>query len=375
LEGSLAVIGFWLFMIALVMKKPLMTFIEKSKDVGTSNAQILQRLQQLEILSQTMSKDLSEIRQLLQAQTTDGELLKLKEGMQDESEKLLIGVAGEDESESASDSESDSTSESESEAGSEVASEDLGSFVDKNTIRIERTLPGSIEAVWNYFADPNHLSPWLATTTLQPFVGGRVDLNFDFNQTVYGVARIRGLISQFHAPSSIAYSWIDTETALQSHVSFELSGQDDQTKLVLTHTGLPEEKLAEFLAAWHARLEVLIARLKSLVPPDFTATFQKMLPIYSALALTMVVSTTSANAAVSQESYHTIQIERTHLLTKYDNHWRDADELEKEIVRLKHENTSSADQTIDHLDQKLKNEYRDLHQIELDIRELDKALL
>lgn len=346
-------------MIALVMKKPLMTFIEKQKDGGASNAQIVQRLQQLEVLSQNMAKDLSEIRQLMQAQTTDAELLKLKENIEDgenepdeedeeQSEKLLI----------------------------EAAPADLGAIVDKNTIRLERTLPGSTDAVWKYFSDPQQLSKWLAQASIQPNVGGRVELNFDANQTVDGVARIRGLVSQFHPTDSIAYSWIDSQTALQSHVSFELTkGSNDDTELILTHTGLPEDKLAEFLAVWHARLDLLVARLRNLVPPDFNATVQKLVPIYSAMALTIVVSAAPASAAVSQDSYHTIQTERTHLLTKYDNHWRDADELEKEIVRLKHDNSSSAEQTIDHLDQKLKNEYRDLHQIELDIRELDKALL
>lgn len=358
MEGTLAVVGFWLFMIALVMKKPLMTFIEKQRDGGASNDQIVQRLQQLELLSQNTAKDLSEIRQIMQAQSTNDELLKLKENIEaknddpdeqdeDQSEKQLI----------------------------EAAPADLGAIVDKNTIRLERILPGSADAVWKYFSDPDHLSEWLAQANIQPYIGGRVELNFDANQTVDGVARIRGLVSQFHPSNSIAYSWIDTQTALQSHVSFELADDDDDTKLVLTHTGLPEDKLAEFLAVWHARLDLLIARLRNLVPPDFSATVQKLLPIYSALALTIVVSATPAGAAISQESYHTIQTERSHLLTKYDNHWRDADELEKEIVRLKHDNSSSAEQAIDHLDQKLKNEYRDLHQIELDIRELDKALL
>ncbi len=69
-------------MIALVMKKPLMTFIEKSKEGGASNGQVVQRLQQLELLSQSMAKDLSEMRQLMQAQSTNDELLKLKEGLQ-----------------------------------------------------------------------------------------------------------------------------------------------------------------------------------------------------------------------------------------------------------------------------------------------------
>ncbi|MBI2811401.1 MAG: SRPBCC domain-containing protein [Candidatus Melainabacteria bacterium] len=333
-----------------------MTFIEKSKEGGASNGQIVQRLQQLELLSQTMAKDLSEIRQLMQAQSTNEELLKLKENMQDDAEEP-------------------EQSEQPENLLIEAAPADLGTVIDKNSIRFERALPGSIETIWKYFSDPVHLSEWLAEANVQPFVGGRVDLNFGANQRVDGVARIRGLVSQFQAPASIAYSWIDTQTALQSHVSFELTEADDDTKLVLTHTGIPEDKLAEFLAVWHARLDVLIARLKNIVPPDFGATFRKLLPIYSTLALTIVVSASPASAAVSQESYHTIQTERSHLLTKYDNHWRDADELEKEIVRLKHENNSSAEQTIDHLDQKLKNEYRDLHQIELDIRELDKALL
>ncbi len=136
----------------------------------------------------------------------------------------------------------------------------MGAVVDKNSIRFERTLPGSVEAVWKYFSDPGHLSEWLAQANVQPFVGGRVELNFADNQIVDGVARIRGLVSQFETPSAIAYSWIDTQTALQSHIAFELSEDDSDTKLVLTHTGLPEDKLAEFLAVWHARLDQLVAR-------------------------------------------------------------------------------------------------------------------
>jgi uncharacterized protein YndB with AHSA1/START domain/flagellar motility protein MotE (MotC chaperone) len=351
MEGGLAICGFWIFMIALVMKKPLMAFIEKSKQGGASNAQVLQRLQQLESLSQTMAKDLAEIRQLLQAQSTDNELLKLKEGMDEETDVRLI--------------ESEATN--------------LGTIVDSKTIRFERILPGSVETVWKYLSDPEYLAEWLATTSLQPSVGGRIEFDFDASEAseIDQGSKIRGLISSFDAPKSLAYSWIDTQTALESRLSFELSphGDGDETMLVLTHMRLPEDKLANFLAAWHARLGALIARLKDLAPPSFSKTYQRLLPVYAALALTIVVSAAPANAALSGESSHIIQTERTHLLTKYDNHWRDADELEREIVRLRHENSASEDQTIDRLDKKLKDEYRDLHQIELDIRELDKALL
>jgi uncharacterized protein YndB with AHSA1/START domain len=353
MEGGLAICGFWLFMIALVMKKPLMSFIEKSKAGGVNNAQLMQRLQQLESLSQTMAKDLLEVKQLLQAQSTDSELLKLKDSMQGEQDEPTLSVL-------------------------DVSPANLGTIVDKNTVRFERMLPGSIDHVWQYLSEPERLAEWLAAANLEPRVGGRVELNFDTEEMPErkdGGARIRGLISRFEAPHTLAFSWIDTQTALESNVSFELTAQGDETLLVLTHSRLPEDRMHEFMAGWHTHLEVLIARLKDLAPPEFAKTFQQLLPIYSAMVVTVVVSAAPASAAISNESYHTIQTERTHLLTKYENHWRDADELEREIVRLKHVNSPDENQTIDRLDKQLKDEYRDLHQIELDIRELDKAAM
>jgi uncharacterized protein YndB with AHSA1/START domain len=353
MEGGIAILGFWLFIISLVMKKPLMSFIEKSKAGGANNAQLMQRLQQLESLSQTMAKDLLEIKQLLQAQSTDGELLKLKDSLEDEQDEHTLPLI-------------------------DGSSANLGTVIDKNTVRFERLLPGSVEQVWQYLSQPDRISEWLATANLEPRVGGRVELNFDTEEMperkVNG-ARIRGLVSRFEAPHTLAYSWIDTQTALESNVLFELTAQGDETMLVLTHSRLPEDRMHEVMAGWHTHLEVLIARLKDLVPPDFAKTFQQLLPIYSAMVVTVVVSAAPASAAINNESFHTIQTERTHLLTKYDNHWRDADELEREIVRLKHVNSPDESQTIDRLDKQLKDEYRDLHQIELDIRELDKAAM
>ncbi len=423
MEGSLAVIGFWLFVIALVMKKPLMTFIEKSKDAGATNSQVLQRLQQLESLSQSMARDLSEIRALIQAQTTEGALLQLKEevnserslqdqhaGEQNQVDQIprdqiqrdqvprdQIAMNPQIQNESASKHDDDRVDKPNDKHGGDridkrgdglgdkrdddrndgrhASSESiLGTIEDKGTIRFERILPAQIEHVWKYLTNADLISNWLGKASLQPRLGGRIELNFEESKQVGKVARVRGLIKSFDAPHSLAYSWISTHSDQPSNISFELSEQERDTKLVLVHSGLPEDKVAEFLAAWHARLDVLIALLRNVLPPDFTATFRKVLPIYAAVAVSVTFAS-AAPAAISDDSYHTIRIERSHLLTKYDNHWREADELEKEIVRLKHENTVSADQMIDQLDKKLKNEYRDLRQIELDIRELDKALL
>lgn len=371
MEGSLAIIGFWLFMIALVMKKPLMTFIERSKEVSTTNQQVLQRLQQLETVSQSMARDLSEIRTLIQSQSADGELLKLKETLDVDQDPSASAVVQSPLLVNQAERERGLEKLSERSSTSEI----LGTIEAPTTIRFERVLPAEVETVWRYLTDPDLVCKWLGKSSMQPRDGGRIEINFDSEMQVDGVARIRGLIDRFDAPKSIAYSWIDTQSALPSHVSFELSEHERETNLVLVHSGLPEDKLAEFLALWHTRLDALIAHLKGLVPPDFVSNFRKLLPIYTAVALSMATSVETAEAAVSDQGYQTIRIERSHLLTKYDNHWHDADELEREIVRLKHENTAAADQIIDQLDKKLKDEYRDLRQIELDIRALDKALL
>lgn len=381
MEGSLAIIGFWLFMIAMVMKKPLLTFIEKSKAGGASNSDVVQKLQQLELHSQAMAKDLSEIRTLLQSQSTDSDLIRLKEqidnretgGSSDDGKTLLIQSSA-NSADAAFVHEGDAERDGEISRSSAAEPSVLGTIVDNNTIRFERNLPGRVELVWKYLADREFLARWLGNGNLQPFVGGRVEINFEASQHVDGIARVRGLVKSCDALHSIAYSWIDTRAPLQSDVSFELTEHGGQTNLVLVHSGLPEDKLAEFLAVWHARFDTLIALLKNLAPPDFAATCKKVLPIYTAVALSIVASA-PAEARISEESYHTIKLERSHLLTKYDNHWHDADQLEQEIVRLKRENSSVAEQTIDQLDRKLKDEYRDLHQIELDIRALDQALL
>lgn len=375
MEGSLAILGFWIFMIVLVLKKPITQLIEKSKDVGASNNEILQRLKQLESHALLMTKELTSIREILLTQSTDAQLIQLKSDLnleEIEGAKLLEEGKTDYAQSAAQDEGKDDYVEP---AADHDVLNALGTIQDASTIRIERVLPGRAKDVWKYFSDQKYISEWLGNATLQPRVGGRIELHFEDEQRIEGVARVRGLINTCEPPREIAFSWIDTEYASRSSVSFKLSEDEHDTKIVLVHSALPEDKLAQFLAMWHARFDLLIARLRNLVPPDFIPTYQKLLPIYAAMALTASAAAAPASAAVSDESYHTIVTQRSHLLAKYDTHWHDADELEKQIVQLKRENTSDAERTIDQLDRKLKDQYRDLHEIELDIKALDKAIL
>ncbi len=64
MEGILAVAGFWIVMLAIVMKKPLMTYLEnkKAKGVSDADANIIERVQNLEGSMVTMGKDIQEMK-------------------------------------------------------------------------------------------------------------------------------------------------------------------------------------------------------------------------------------------------------------------------------------------------------------------------
>ena len=81
-----------------------------------------------------------------------------------------------------------------------------------------------------------------------------------------------------------------------------------------------------------------------------------------------------AAAPVEQNAYQAIKSERSDLMRRYDLLWRDVDEHQRRLDLLRRDSSLEAQRQIDQLDRQLEVEYRDLHQLELDIKDLDKAL-
>jgi uncharacterized protein YndB with AHSA1/START domain/outer membrane murein-binding lipoprotein Lpp len=235
--------------------------------------------------------------------------------------------------------------------------------------------------VWNYLTQPGLLATWLATATMEANKGGRVELNFDCD-TVPGLSsfvkpKLRGLIDKFELEKSIAFSAIDTTSNLESHIAFELEERGGQTMLTVTQSRLSRDRMHEVLAAWHAHLDILLARLSNLVAPNYVVRFRELMPVYTvAVAAAVIASTTPALAGqLSDDRYQAIESERSHLISRYDNLWKDADGLQREIVKLKRDDSSEVKQTLDTLDRQLQDEYRELHDLEFQIRDLDKVLI
>jgi hypothetical protein len=148
---------------------------------------------------------------------------------------------------------------------------------------------------------------------------------------------------------------------------------------VVTHSRLPKSRMHEFMAGWHTHLDVLRARLGNLTPPEFRKRFSQLIAIYASIVIAFFVAGSPAraanmSAAAGATAYQTIQAERNQLLKKYDQLRRDTDELQRRVDMLKRDSTQEAGKAADQLDSQLQNEYRDLRDLELQIRDLDTAM-
>jgi len=91
------------------------------------------------------------------------------------------------------------------------------------------------------------------------------------------------------------------------------------------------------------------------------------------LTASFIISIGPASAAADNEGRQAIQAERSHLMARYDNIWRDADDLHRQIDILKRI-TRTNHLMLFLIGKSLQDEYRDLHQVELDIRDANLAL-
>lgn len=377
----LAVGGFWLCMIALILKRPLTTVImrnqaQESKDVKALKA----RLSEIESVMATMNKDVFEMKE---SSDFANKLLITSAHQIAEAHKMLIESANRADNRIAMSVQPAPTPTPQNLLTyTPVPLSELGKIVNDTTVCFERTIAAPIEKVWEYLTTPQGLSRWLASGTMEARVGGRVELNFDTEempQRKQKGAHVFGVVNRYEPLKAIAFSWMDASNNLDSAVTFEVTARGEQTELTVTHTRLPKNGMQDFLSGWHTHLDVLKARLTNLVPPNFAHRFQEVSKTYAAVvAATIVVSGAAmpaAEAANQPEIYQTIKTEKAQLESKYDLLARDAENLKRQIDMLKRDSSDEAAHAADKLQQGLDNDYRELHRIELDIKDLNRAAL
>lgn len=120
------------------------------------------------------------------------------------------------------------------------------------SLRFERTLPHPPERVWEALTDPEEIRRWFTAVRLQPREGGEVHLDFGAE------GEANGEILVWDPPRVLEHTWIEGR---RSVVRWELEPAGTGTRLVLTHSGLDRDGVADYGAGWQVFIDRLPVHL------------------------------------------------------------------------------------------------------------------
>jgi len=127
-------------------------------------------------------------------------------------------------------------------------------------VRFERLLPGPPERVWAHLTEAGKLAVWYGEDgAIEPREGGAVRLMG---------GHIRGVVTQWRPHARLAYTWNvfnpgEAQSPYpESYLTFDLTSEGDQVRLVLTHLPVLEPFEAQNMMGWHTFLDILDAALR-----------------------------------------------------------------------------------------------------------------
>lgn len=170
-----------------------------------------------------------------------------------------------------------------------------GVITEPGTIQFERLLPGPANQVWEYLTESEKRGKWLASGEMEKRVGGKVFFNFRqadlapenaaiperYKQYKAGDTMI-GRVTQWDPPSVLSFTWGPDEDSM---VTFKLTPEEENVKLVLTHSQLADNRdvLLSVASGWHTYLGILIDHLNGRKPSGFFSTHTRMEEKYGQL--------------------------------------------------------------------------------------------
>jgi uncharacterized protein YndB with AHSA1/START domain len=147
-------------------------------------------------------------------------------------------------------------------------------FDESATVRFERILDATIDAVWKALTDPKDIAVWLAPARLDRHTGGAVDIDFGDN------GKVAGAITEIESPHTLEYTWTFTGEP-DSVLRFELTTDGAKTRLVLEHRLLPPDQAVGYGAGWHAHLDMLESHITNGESVDWDERFNGVLGTYA----------------------------------------------------------------------------------------------
>ena len=161
---------------------------------------------------------------------------------------------------------------------------DYGTFLNDETLQLERILPGTPELIWGFLTESDKKGKWLAHGDVEPVVGGKVTQHFNHKhfmdeyetlpekyKNMKEESTSYGKVTVWDPYSLLSYTWDEGDDGV-SEVVFELTEIDDKTvKLVLTHKRIPDSMNFKVgvSAGWHTHLNILRDTLSGIAPSGF----------------------------------------------------------------------------------------------------------
>lgn len=152
-------------------------------------------------------------------------------------------------------------------------------------VRLERTLPASMTAVWDALTDPARLHAWLAPVERGAPSDGHFVLRMNPNETASCT------VTTWDPPRELVVFWDYTdEGASELRLRLSDAGVDGHTRLTVEHTKIAVDPV-KYGAGWHVHLDRLAAHLSG-VPGSadgcedeaFLAAYEALEPRYAAAA-------------------------------------------------------------------------------------------
>lgn len=162
-----------------------------------------------------------------------------------------------------------------------TATTDFAVLDSRDTVRLERLLPGPIERAWRYLTDSDLRRQWLAAGDMPSQVGGGFELVWRNDELTDppgarpegfgGEHRMHSTITAYEPPHRLAFTWGDGE------VTFTLAPRVDQVVLTVVHRGIGDRaNLLMIGAGWHMHLDILAARASGTQPEPFWDGWQRL---------------------------------------------------------------------------------------------------
>ncbi len=159
-------------------------------------------------------------------------------------------------------------------------------------LEIVRTLPGSIDRVWDYLTESDLRAKWLCAGEVEARPGGKIIFDFDHRRLSdtpaparhkdQEVIRFEGEVLRHEPPHVLAFRWPE-EDGEGTIVTIRLETVDGGVRLHLVHDRLSKPAHRNSAAGgWHAHLDLLDDVLSEREVRDFWLHFTPLESKYEA---------------------------------------------------------------------------------------------